>query len=316
MPFDLSKDWRGYIGKNAHVSQTCRLSTSDERILLTLLRREAGGRLRYLAAVERRAGLDEAEAARERRMAEKRERAAAAGGAAAAAAAVLSAKQSALAEEEVVEFVCTARGMGIGYRNSPNADDRFDLPGHYGVQPGEVVYPTRAVSDEENWIPVEFPGHGLKWLPIKLETVPGQVLFRKRESEAQIKARLAEEAKKRRETANELLFTGFDLETCVGALEMCGDSVQHASSWLADRMAKQASAKKEIKKWKEANEERKAKERASSSASGSASSSDGVFLTDTGSPCKPGGGAIRGCVLFARACSYCSCCWYLCWCCR
>jgi hypothetical protein len=55
--FDIEDDYRGYIKKNAHVSQACRLTIEDEQLLLTIISDQQ--RRLYLSCVDRRKKLDD-----------------------------------------------------------------------------------------------------------------------------------------------------------------------------------------------------------------------------------------------------------------
>jgi hypothetical protein len=52
------------------------------------------------------------------------------------------------------------------------------------------------------------------------------------ESDEVRQAREKEEREKRYTVSADLLFTGFDHELCMEALEMCNDNVDTASNWL------------------------------------------------------------------------------------
>ena len=234
------------------------MTVEDEQLLLTVIR-NTNIRRQFLSCVSRRADLD----------------------ALAALANDSSAATAATAASAVVipNYVCNGilvsnRRLGIMYRNTKDRNDKFDAV--QGPMPGDIVIPSDVV-EEGRWIPIDVPRHGRKWLPIVLK---GTKVFAPIETEEVRIVREKEEKEKRYAAASELLFTGFEHELCMNALEMLGENLSNASSWLTDYMGREAEAKRVIGEWKKEQEKKRKKNKISAS---------NISLPFPGKPYKNGG---------------------------
>jgi hypothetical protein len=162
--FDVKEDYKGYVKKNAHVSQACRLTIEDEQLLLTTIQDQQ--RRLFLSCVDKRRKLDEKE--KKAKAASMRLKS--------TSGANSSSVPHTLDEvgNEVVDYECNGimvggRRLGIMYRNTKDKFDKFD--GVMGPMPGDVVTPSGPVDENDDpWIPIDLPLHGRKWLPIELNS--------------------------------------------------------------------------------------------------------------------------------------------------
>jgi hypothetical protein len=256
VPWDYAADFDGYIKKNSHISQVCRLSIADERLLMSSLQRAGGIRGQFLAAVERRQRMDLQRAKQQ--------------------------TDDSVDALGIVEYECTA-DVGVAWRNSKNVQDRFELVA--GPSSGALVWPL--CSPQDDWLAVNVPGYGTKYLPIRYEGVG--TLFQPIETSEVAEKRRSEEQETRYKAAQELLFTGFEHATCMDALEMNKDSLEAATSWLVDRMGKYDKTMRELADWRKRDESARA-----ARAKKKGGSADDVVLSNPGKPAKNGGELVTG----------------------
>ena len=286
--FDVKEDYKGYVKKNAHVSQACRLTIEDEQLLLTTIQDQQ--RRLFLSCVDKRRKLDK----KEKKTKKAKAKAASIRLKSTSSASLDHVNAEVNAEvntkvdtTEVVDYECNGimvggRRLGIMYRNSKDKFDKFD--GVMGPMPGDVVTPSGPVDENDDpWIPVDLPLHGRKWLPIELNSTK---VFSRVESMEARTAREKEEQEKRYTTASELLFTGFDHELCMEAMEMCNDNLSTASQFLTDFMGREEEAKLALTKWRTGVELKKQQHRTTTDNAA-------VSLSFPGAPCKNGGIAHR-----------------------